>query len=221
MRKIVLGALFLLVFSLSSCSKYDNFEYDTNRIQNLSGLEAIINDMMEKGEHTDDTEIQYDLVSGVFTYNGGNLYVDSILYNVYAGTKNGTHEFDNFQCRSASDGKLSCTESELSQEVTELKATITLGEIKELLSKVDIADLTDNLKNKFSVFQYQNTIISFVFENYSNDDVTLGEGEEFTNVYLSDNIIVTGTQQFDGIVMIMKIVFTSDSGATIFQVFVD
>lgn len=221
MKKISIIFLGFVTILLSSCSQYDDFEYDSNRIQSMSGLEAIIDDMMEKGEHTDATEIQYDLISGVLTYNGGVLYVDGILYNVYAGTNNGEYQFDNFQCMSRSEGKLSCTESELSQEVTELKATITLGEVKEMLSEVDIVDLINSLKSEFSVYQYQNTIVSFDFENYSNDIVTLGEGEEITNVYLGDTLIVTGSQQFNGIVMILKIVFTSESGATIIQVFID
>jgi hypothetical protein len=222
MKKLLSVCLVFLLVFLSSCSFNNDYDYENNRVQNIAGINSIVTDMMDNWDHTIDTEVQYDLVSIALGYHGGVYYVDTIVYNIYSGNQNnGVYEFDNYQCRSKTEGNLTCTESEISKDVTELKETINLGEIKELLSKVDENDLVNALRTDYGVTQFQNVIIAIEFEHYTNHSMQLGESEDLTVVYLKDDLNSTGSIQLNDVVMLVKVVFAGESGASVFHVYVD
>lgn len=221
MKKIYISILLIMMFFLSSCISTQRFEFETAQVRNSEDIITILDYMMIQGDHDNTTVILHNLIYGSLNYTKGKIVLNQITYNVFEKTRNQKSVFQNMQCINQQNGKLACTEKNLIFQLDEQYETITLGEAKQFLSKIDFPKLLPILEKDNDIIEYDSMYVVFIFESFRNKIVTLGKEVSSSTLLINDSLVSAGEVTLDGVIMRLQIVYAKAEDAQVFQIYVE
>lgn len=222
MKKTLLVLLLVIVMFMTSCSFQERYDFEQRVFTNFQGLELVFDNMMDESGHDEQTEIQYDSFSGLLSYVNGDIYVDSLGFNIPNQSSEGVYSFVSCKCQSQKGNSLSCLESTLNVESSELLNTLTIGEAVELLTSVNIDELILNVENRFNIGQTERIYISFELEDFLTEEVDFEVSEDITTILIDDDFyIYESTVLIDGIKLKLDISFLGDYDPQIFEIYIN
>lgn len=199
----------ILIFLLSGC-KNDEYDYGLSRISDIEELKLIMNNMMEEGNHDENTIIPHDLTSVVLTYKDGSIVIDGIWYNINTGFDGEFYSFDNFGCQNVND-VLKCKEEKLLGDRDELNEQIKLIDAIDLFSSVNISDLVIELKREYEIYSLKQTVVSIDFESFNDEDIFVNDFFENVIVYYGNAFHYNEVYYSDDIMLSVRVYFETDS----------
>jgi len=183
----------------------------------MNQLEEIFTTMMDEGNHDELTQVPYNLVGGVFIFDNRILSLDTLAYNVNTGSNKDGFTFDNFMC-SQTDSFLECNEQEMFGTIEELEDSITLGEVVNVFSNVDIIDIIEGISDNFNIYTSKPIMIDLRFNNIDEVNSSLANSE-YKIVFYGEELHYQDSYVANDIMLKITLYIETDNNTEIFEVF--
>jgi hypothetical protein len=175
------------VFFISGCGRVSDYNLDSNKISNTSELIHTFNEMIEENGHNSNVRVPYDSIGVYMSKRSEVFQLGGIWYNVQSSSKQGSYQFETFDCRSV-DLKLHCQQNKSLNEVDELVEEITLGDAADLISEVDINLLVDYLKQEYKLVNIESIMVQLKFYSFDNEIITEDTSDYFVEIQCKEDV---------------------------------